>query len=84
MKSSNTGYNQEKFYVFNTTQFSYTVQISGTFAFGYGVSVSSPHHEYLVEKLQKRATKLIISSKHLKYEERLRYLNLTHTKVSTC
>jgi len=53
MKSSNTGYNQEKFYVFNTTQFSYTVQISGTFAFGYGVGVSSPHHEYLVEKLEK-------------------------------
>ena len=33
-KAYNTGYNQEKFYIFNTTQFSYTVQISGTFAFG--------------------------------------------------
>jgi len=42
----------------------------------YGVSVWSPHHEYLTEKLEKvlkRATKLIIYIKHLKYEERLRY-----------
>ena len=49
----------------------------------YGVSVWSPHHEYLIEKLekvQKRATKLIISIKHLKYEERLRYLKLPKLK----
>ena len=49
----------------------------------YGVSVWSPHHEYLVEKLekvQKRATKIIISIKHLKYEERLRYLKLPTLK----
>jgi len=31
-----------------------------------------------LEKVQKRATKLIISIKHLKYEERLRYLKLPH------
>ena len=39
----------------------------------------SPHHEYLTEKLEKstkRATILIISIKHLKYEERLLYLKL--------
>jgi len=49
----------------------------------YGVSVWSPHHEYLTEKLekvQKRATKLIISIKHLKYKERLRYLKLPTLK----
>ena len=41
------------------------------------VSVCLAHHEYLTEKLekvQKRVTKLIISIKHLTYEERLCYL----------
>jgi len=45
----------------------------------YGVSVWLPHHNYLVgklEKVQKGATKLIISIKHLKYKEQLRYLKL--------
>lgn len=49
----------------------------------YGVSVWSPHYEYLIEKLekvQKRAIKLIISIKHLKYEERLRHLKLPTLK----
>ena len=46
-------------------------------------SVWSPHHEYLIEKLekvQKGATKLIISIKYLKYEERLHYLKLPTLK----
>jgi len=33
-----------------------------------------------LEKVQKRATKLIIAVKLLKYEERLRYLNLPTLK----
>jgi len=36
----------------------------------YGVSVWSPHHKYLIEKIEKstkRATELIIFIKHLKY-----------------
>ena len=33
-----------------------------------------------LEKVQKIATKLIISIKHLKYEERLRYLKLPTLK----
>ena len=45
----------------------------------YGVSVWSPHHEYLIEKLEKKhkkSYKINYLHKHLKYEERLRYLKL--------
>ena len=45
----------------------------------HAVSVWSPHHKLLIEKLEKstkRATKLVIAVKTLKYEERLKYLNL--------
>jgi len=41
----------------------------------YAVSVWNPHRQILIEKLeqvQKRATKLVIAVKHLKYEERLK------------
>ena len=51
----------------------------------YGVSVWSPHHEYIIEKLeivQKRATKLIISIKHLKYEEVKIYDTLNNNQLS--
>jgi len=43
----------------------------------------SPHHKLLIEKLekvQKMATKLVIAVKTLKYEERLKYLNLPTLK----
>jgi len=49
----------------------------------YSECVWNPHHQQLIEKLekvQKRATKLIIAVKLLKYEERLRYLNLPTLK----
>ena len=49
----------------------------------HAVSVWSPHHKLLIEKLekvQKRATKLVIAVKTLKYEERLKYLNLPTLK----
>jgi len=48
-----------------------------------GLSVWNPHHQILIEKLeqvQKRATKLVIPVKHLKYEERLKQLNLPTLK----
>ena len=49
----------------------------------YSVNIWSPYHQYLIEKLekvQKRATKLVLSVKKLKYEDRLRQLNLTTLK----
>jgi len=49
----------------------------------YVVSVWNPHHQILIEKLeqvQKRATKLVIAVKHLKYDERLKQLNLPTLK----
>jgi len=45
----------------------------------YAVCVWNPHHQYLIEKLekvQKRATKLVLSVKKLHYEDRLRQLGL--------
>jgi len=45
--------------------------------------VFNPHHQSLIEKLekvQKRATKLVISGKKLHYEERLRRLKLPTLK----
>ena len=45
----------------------------------YAVSVWNPHHQSLIEKLekvQKRATKLVLTVKILCYEERLRKLKL--------
>ena len=45
----------------------------------HAVSVWNPHHKLQIEKLekkvQKRATKLVIAVKTLKYEQRLKYLN---------
>jgi len=49
----------------------------------YSECVWNPHHQQLIgklEKVQKRATKLIITVKLLKYEERLRYLDLQTLK----
>ena len=49
----------------------------------YANSVWSPHHlqeTESLEKVQKRATKLIIPLKHKSYEERLRILNLPSLK----
>jgi len=49
----------------------------------YSEYVRNPHHQQLIEKIekvQKMATKLIIAVKPLKYEERLRYLNLPTLK----
>ena len=49
----------------------------------YAVSVWNPHHQSLIEKLekvQKRATKLVITVKKLCYEERLRKLKLPTLK----
>ena len=43
----------------------------------YAVSVWNPHHQSLIEKLekvQKRATKLVINVKKLHYQETLRRL----------
>jgi len=44
----------------------------------HAVSVWSPHHKLLIEKLEKvkTATKLVIAVKTHKYDERLKYLNL--------
>jgi len=45
--------------------------------------VSNPHHQALIEKLekvQKRATKLVTAVKKCKYEERLKRLNLPTIK----
>ena len=47
------------------------------------ISVWNPHHQLLIEKLEqvhKRAIKLVIAVKHLKYEERLKQLNLPTLK----
>jgi len=52
----------------------------------YAVSVWNPHHQSLIEKLekvQKRATKLVINIKKLHYEERLRRLKLHTLKYRT-
>ena len=49
----------------------------------YAVSVGNPHYQTLIEKLekvQKRATKLVITIKKLRYEERLRRLKLPTLK----
>ena len=49
----------------------------------YAVSVWNPHYQTLIEKLekvQKRATKLVITIKKLHYEERLRRLKLPTLK----
>ena len=49
----------------------------------YAVSVWNPHHQSLIEKLekvQKRATKLVINVKKLHYEKRLRRLKLPTQK----
>ena len=49
----------------------------------YAVSVWNPHHQSLIEKLekvQKRATKLVFTVKKLCYEERLRKLKLPSLK----
>jgi len=49
----------------------------------YAVSVWYPHYQTLIEKLekvQKRATKLVITIKKLHYEERLRRLKLPTLK----
>ena len=49
----------------------------------YAVSVWNPHYQFLIEKLekvQKRATKLVLTVKSLNYEERLRKLNLPTLK----
>ena len=49
----------------------------------YAVSVWNPHYQFLIEKLekvQKRATKLVFTVKSLNYEERLRKLNLPTLK----
>ena len=49
----------------------------------YAVSVWNSNHQLLIEKLehvQKRATKLVIAVKHLKYEEILKQLNLPTVK----
>ena len=49
----------------------------------YAVSVWNPHHQSLIEKLekvQKRATKLVFTVKNLCYEERLRKLKLPTLK----
>ena len=37
-----------------------------------------------IEKVQKRATKLVISLKHLSYIERLRQLNFLHWNIGVC
>ena len=49
----------------------------------YAVCVWNPHHQYLIEKLekvQKRATTLVLSAKKLHYEGRLRQLPLPTLK----
>ena len=49
----------------------------------YHVCVLNPHYQFLIEKpekVQKRATKLVLTVKSLKYEERLRKLNLPTLK----
>ena len=49
----------------------------------YAVSVWNPHYQTLIEKLekvQKYATKLVITIKKLHYEERLRRLKLLTLK----
>ena len=49
----------------------------------HAVNVWNPHHQILIEKLekvQKRATKLVTAVKHFKYEERLKQLNLPTIK----
>ena len=49
----------------------------------YAVAVWNPHYQFLIEKLekvQKRATKLVLTVKSLNYEERLRKLNLPTLK----
>ena len=49
----------------------------------YAVCVWNPHYQFLIEKLekvQKRATKLVLTVKSLNYEERLRKLNLPTLK----
>ena len=49
----------------------------------YAGVVCSPHHKIsirAIEKVQKRATKLIVSWKHLKYKERLKFLKLPTLK----
>ena len=46
----------------------------------YAVCVWNPHYQFLIEKLekvQKRATKLVLRVKSLKYEERLRKSYIT-------
>ena len=51
----------------------------------YAVSVWNPHYRTLVkklEKVQKRATKLVITIKKLHYEERLRRLKLPTLKYA--
>ena len=49
----------------------------------YANTVWSPYKQYLieaVEKVQKRATKLVRECKHLPYTERLKYLKLPTLK----
>ena len=53
----------------------------------YALCVWNLHYQFLIEKLakvQKRATKLVLTVKILKYEERLRKLNLNSTSLSRC
>ena len=50
---------------------------------GNATTVWNPHHEGLIksiEKLQKRATKLVTTTKHLPYAERLKALQLPTLK----
>ena len=49
----------------------------------YGQEIWSPYlvkQSKLIENVQRRATNLILNIKHLKYEERLCYLNLPNLK----
>ena len=51
--------------------------------FEYAVCVWNPHHQHLIEKLekvQKHATKLVLRVKKLHYEDRLRQLQLRTLK----
>jgi len=61
----------------------YKAMIRSHLEYAVGLSVLNPHHQSLIEKLekvQKRATKLVINVKKFHYEERLRRLKIPTLK----